>query len=89
MALRIVKAACNRKVVHIGRAHRGHLTALYIADFARGVEHKYLDPLKASNRADRGRARVPAGRANDGELLAPALQEGLEQAGPAFAARRL
>ena len=52
--LRIVKAALNRNIVDIGRAHRSHLAALNIADLPLGMEHEDIDPLEPCNALYRG-----------------------------------
>jgi len=52
--LRIVKAAFNRDIMHVGRTHRGHLAALNLAYASLWVKHEDVHPFAPGHRIDRG-----------------------------------
>ena len=77
--LRVVEAAFDGDIVDVGRTHRGHLAALDVANPALGVEHEDLDIVATCDGVDGGAARIPAGRADDGQTALLASEELFEQ----------
>ena len=65
--------------MNIGRAHRGHLAALDIAYPSLRMQHEDSYAIAVGDRVDRRRARVPARRADYGEIAGTARKELFKQ----------